>query len=101
MTDDFDARRTLAVAIRERTRRHFFADCGVGLGAMALASLFEGERCAGATPDGDHEASRSVARSQPKTHSIGPLAIHEGCRGRHDALAAQARAAGIPAFFHD
>ena len=28
-----------ALAARERTRRHFFADCGVGLGSMALASL--------------------------------------------------------------
>jgi hypothetical protein len=78
MTDDFDARRAIDAAIRERTRRHFFADCGVGLGAMALASLFEGERCAGATPDGDHEESRSVARSQPRAHSIGPLAAHPG-----------------------
>jgi hypothetical protein len=31
---DLDAARTLA-----RTRRHFFRDCGVGVGAMALAAL--------------------------------------------------------------
>ena len=61
MTDDFDARRALALAVRERTRRHFFADCGVGLGAMALASLFEGERPARAMSEGDLSPSRSAA----------------------------------------
>ncbi len=25
--------------LRDRTRRHFFRDCGVGLGALALAEL--------------------------------------------------------------
>ena len=50
MTDGFDARREQALAARERTRRHFFTDCGVGLGTMALASLLEPERPAGAQP---------------------------------------------------
>ncbi|MEN9537747.1 MAG: hypothetical protein RLZZ178_1744, partial [Verrucomicrobiota bacterium] len=25
--------------LRDRTRRHFFRDCGVGLGSIALSSL--------------------------------------------------------------
>ena len=44
MTGDFDPEEMLDRALREQTRRHFFADCGVGLGAMALASLLAGER---------------------------------------------------------
>ena len=54
MTGDFDpGRHARPSALHERTRRHFFADCGVGLGAMALASLLGGERPARAMPDGD------------------------------------------------
>ena len=34
----------LARALHQRTRRHFFADCGVGLGATALSSLLAGDR---------------------------------------------------------
>lgn len=30
-------------ALREQTRRHFFSDCRVGLGAIALSSLLQGE----------------------------------------------------------
>ena len=29
--------------LQARTRRHFFQDCGLGLGKIALASLFAGE----------------------------------------------------------
>ena len=36
----------------ERTRRHFFQDCGLGIGKMALASLLAREGLRGAT--GDH-----------------------------------------------
>ncbi len=32
-----------ADALRERTRRHFFHDCGVGLGAIALAGLLRND----------------------------------------------------------
>ncbi len=34
--------------LRDRTRRHFFADCGIGVGAMALQSLLAADRAAGA-----------------------------------------------------
>ncbi len=46
MISDHDARRMAADALRDRTRRHFFADCGVGIGAIALASLLRSERAA-------------------------------------------------------
>ena len=36
----FDAERSCCGAGRYATRRHFFHDCGVGLGKIALASLF-------------------------------------------------------------
>ena len=45
---------------------------------MALASLFEGDRPARATPKGDREPSRSAAPSQPSAHGTGPLAAHPG-----------------------
>lgn len=35
---------------RQLTRRHFFSRCGLGLGGMALASLLNRPRLAGATP---------------------------------------------------
>ncbi len=37
--------------LRETTRRHFFRDCRVGLGAMALASLLGDRPLPGAAPD--------------------------------------------------
>ena len=45
-----------------QTRRHFFRDCGVGLGAMALASLLD-ERSAVATPRLDRIRSRPSSRT--------------------------------------
>ena len=42
-------------ALRDRTRRHFFADCGVGVGGVALATLLGAEaRAAGATATPHH-----------------------------------------------
>ncbi len=43
--------------LRDRTRRHFFADCGVGVGSIALASLL-GEGHASANPTTDDLAPR-------------------------------------------
>ena len=39
MANGFDQRLMFDRSLRDRTRRHFFADCGVGLGSIALASL--------------------------------------------------------------
>jgi Protein of unknown function (DUF1501) len=78
MTDGFDARRAHALAVRETTRRHFFADCGVGLGSMALASLIEGGQPASAMAAGDLSPSRSSSPSQPAARGANPLAAHSG-----------------------
>ena len=40
-----------AALLQARTRRHFFADCGVGVGAMALGSLLAGNSQAHASSD--------------------------------------------------
>lgn len=48
--------------LRERTRRHFFADCRIGLGSMALASLLGEGRLASAGPDS--RATNPLARQQ-------------------------------------
>ena len=59
--------------LHHQTRRHFFADCGVGLGAAALSSLLAGERAAlaggesVAGGEGD-QAARAAARA-PATRS--------------------------------
>ncbi len=47
--------------LRDITRRHFFQDCGVGLGKIALASLFTGPRIFSALP----ERSTSLRSRQP------------------------------------
>jgi hypothetical protein len=75
MINGFDARRARKHALRERTRRHFFADCGVGLGAMALASLMDADRQVHAVSEGD----LSRLRSRPSFQSgANPLAPHPG-----------------------
>lgn len=54
------------------TRRHFFGDCGVGVGKIALASLLAGgagaERCAAAdspSSDGGNSAQRNQLAARP------------------------------------
>jgi hypothetical protein len=80
MNEDFDVRRSVAFALRARTRRHFFADCGVGLGAMALASLLEGEQPALAVSERDHPRSAlpSSASSPQPGGRANPLAARSG-----------------------
>ena len=48
----------------ERTRRHFFADCGVGLGKMALAGLLA-----------DHATRRPLVAAAPGAAGFDPLAV--------------------------
>ena len=76
MGGDRDARDSGERALRDRTRRHFFADCGLGVGAMALGSLLGGNRPAHAADGLDTDPSRRRA------------AAH--LRDRHDPLAARA-----------
>src|SRR5690348_1291861 len=49
--------------IRDITRRHFFANCKVGLGSLALASMLDG-RLLGATP-----TERTATTDPLATHS--------------------------------
>jgi hypothetical protein len=46
--------------LRDRTRRHFFADCGLGLGSMALATLL-GEGAARAAESGTSRGANPMA----------------------------------------
>ena len=45
--------------LRDRTRRHFFADCGVGVGAAALATLLGDDARAAALPGLPHHPPRA------------------------------------------
>jgi hypothetical protein len=75
MSDDFDARRMAALALRASTRRQFFADCGVGLGAVALASLLEGEQSVRGMSERDREPPASA---KPLGSDSNPLAARIG-----------------------
>jgi hypothetical protein len=78
MTGDFDSRRASDWALRERTRRHFFNECGVGLGSMALASLLAGGRSARAKGDPEVSRTRSRTPSQPTALGADPLVARPG-----------------------
>ncbi len=51
--------------LREQTRRHFFADCGVGLGSVALASLLNGENASVAAAVPTRPASLAQQATNP------------------------------------
>jgi hypothetical protein len=68
MASDFDQRRMFEHTRRDRTRRHFFADCGVGLGSMALASLLV---------DGQPASAMASEESTPP-RSADPLTARPG-----------------------
>src|SRR5579883_161642 len=78
MTGDFDSRRAYVRALREQTRRHFFADCGVGLGAMALASLLGETRPALGGADRDPSPARPRTPGQASPRGSDPLAARPG-----------------------
>jgi hypothetical protein len=80
MGSDFDTRRLLNDALRLRTRRHFFADCGIGVGAMALSSLLAELRPASASAGAEPDARSLRAEStRPKAlPSANPLAVRPG-----------------------
>lgn len=67
MSDAFEQR-----LLRETTRRHFFHDCRVGLGGMALGSLLAGNSSAAVTevqPPGFQPGSRGL-HLQPKAKAV-------------------------------
>lgn len=52
MSSELDPRILNTIRLRDQTRRQFFAQCGVGLGSTALASLIDRDRAsAGAVPN--------------------------------------------------
>src|SRR5215213_11054196 len=51
------------------TRRHFFRDCGVGLGAIALAELLARDRARGETPVGSPLAPKKPHHT-PKAKAV-------------------------------
>jgi hypothetical protein len=77
MGGDRDSREWQQWALRERTRRHFFVDCGLGMGAMALGSLLAADRPASAAADRERAPGRSrTSRQADPRHD--PLAPHPG-----------------------
>jgi hypothetical protein len=87
MASNIDPRLDLETALCRQTRRHFFADCGVGLGAMALASLLTDDRAAAARalgaaipPDSrrDHAAPGRSTVGQDAARAANPLAVRPG-----------------------
>jgi Protein of unknown function (DUF1501) len=77
MGSDRDFREWRERALRDGTRRHFFVDCGLGMGAMALGSLLAGDRPASAAADREPTPSRSRAVPPPDSRHD-PLAPHPG-----------------------
>lgn len=59
--------------LRETTRRHFFANSGVGLGSLGLASLLSDGKLFGATPSRSAVPAINVARA---TNPMAPQAGH-------------------------
>ena len=78
MINSFDTERSRALALREQTRRHFFANCGVGLGTMALASLGKSGAAAAAGAAADQTARGRSPASPLLAASVNPLAAHPG-----------------------
>ncbi len=62
MSDPSDLR---AAELRDSTRRHFFGDCGIGLGAIALQQLLSGASDSAAAADAG-AATRAAGPMTPK-----------------------------------
>ena len=69
---------TLARALHLETRRHFFVDCGVGLGAAALGSLLAGDRRVFATEDSPSRGKSSSRGESAAARERDPLAPRPG-----------------------
>jgi hypothetical protein len=78
MPHDCDPRQILDHILCQRTRRHFFADCGLGLGAMALASLSGGLQEARALTEPDRRSPRPGAPAGGTPLGANPLAARPG-----------------------
>jgi hypothetical protein len=68
----------LARALYQRTRRHFFVDCGLGLGAAALSSLLAGDRNVFAGEGAGKGGGGSPGRGSAAARARDPLAPRPG-----------------------
>jgi hypothetical protein len=60
-------------SLLERTRRHFFRECGVGLGAISLGSLLADDAAQGAGPERDRATNPLAPRpghSRPRARNV-------------------------------
>src|SRR5262249_57717084 len=70
-------------SLLERTRRHFFRECGVGLGAIALGSLLADDAARGAHPSGDRATNPLAPRpghARPRAKNVISLFMPGGPR---------------------
>ncbi|APZ93146.1 DUF1501 domain-containing protein [Fuerstiella marisgermanici] len=59
-----------AYQLQERTRRHFFRDCGIGVGAMALGDLLHGQPQSFAQPSATGPLDPKVAHFPAKAKRV-------------------------------
>ncbi len=78
MSSDSDRRRSIDHVLCHQTRRHFFADCGVGLGTMALASLLRGQLAEAAIAELDGNLARAPDSGEATPRGSNPLAPRPG-----------------------
>src|SRR4051812_16390693 len=64
------SRRPSRLSLRSATRRHFFAECGVGLGKIALASLLVESHARGAPPAATDPLSPRPAHFAPRAKHV-------------------------------
>ena len=83
-----DSDEAFARALHERTRRHFFNDCGVGLGAVALSSFLAGDNGAIAAGERDGAGNSLVkgTTAEPRPRSAGGAAGASSCPGEERDL---------------
>ncbi len=78
MASENVSRSIMENALRRRTRRHFFADCGVGLGSMALASLILECQSTRAMNVGESIPARGASGPASPAHGTDLLAARPG-----------------------
>jgi Protein of unknown function (DUF1501) len=78
MADESGPEELLARALHQRTRRHFFVDCGLGLGAAALSSLLGGDRNVFAGEEAGSGGAGSPGTGSAATRAREPLAPRPG-----------------------
>jgi hypothetical protein len=78
MTSEHDSNRLRDHVLCRATRRHFFTDCGVGLGAMALASFLSEQRGSAADAARENDPAGAEKSLRTDTRNKLPLAVRPG-----------------------